>query len=346
MNIMHLPLAALRPNPRQPRTVFPGIEELAASISRDGLLSPLMVREIGEDAYEIVHGERRFRAAQLAGLTEIPAIVRDLTDTEAFTLALVENMQRQSLGPLEEAAAFATLQGQGKSQEEIGALIGKGQSYVAQKLRLLRLPAPLTYYLAIGDLTENHVRQALRLRDLYPPGLRAVEGPDATWHSLLSVLSDEAHDCLAWELLNAARPEQEPISFALSPQAVICEGCNMLAAYVAKHTEGIPQWEMAAFWWLSLAVRHDFSVARLSRHIDRWVERYESALCWWYVVNQAAAPEDAYGWAVYADLKHSASLGLHLDDDRHQSAHIDRLWEKWRRRESLVAPSEIQRRAT
>ncbi|MDP8899623.1 MAG: ParB/RepB/Spo0J family partition protein [Actinomycetota bacterium] len=153
----NIPLDEIDPNPDQPRAHFAGIEELAESIRVDGLLEPVMVRPFA-GRYQIVHGERRYRASKLAGLSELPAVVREMDDTTMFRLSLVENVQRAALTPMEEAVSFARLQKQGHTQAEIGRIIGKGQSYVAHKLRLLKVSRPLTYYLEVGALTENHLR--------------------------------------------------------------------------------------------------------------------------------------------------------------------------------------------
>ena len=134
------------PNPNQPRNHFSGIDELAKSIEEKGLLEPITVRPTG-DRYRIVMGERRWRAAKLVGLTEIEAQVKDVSDQEAYELALVENVQREDLTPIEEAKAFKRLQEQGYTQAQVAKIIGKGQSYIAHKLRLIKLPDFLTYYL-------------------------------------------------------------------------------------------------------------------------------------------------------------------------------------------------------
>jgi ParB family chromosome partitioning protein len=161
---VRLPLTAIRPNPQQPRRRFSeeSLAELAASIREKGLLQPLVVRPKG-DGYELVAGERRYRAAILAGLTEVPALVRDLTDQEALELALVENLQREDLTPLEEARGYQALLGMGLTQEEVAKRVGKARSTVANALRLLQLPEEVLAALEDGRITAGHARALLML---------------------------------------------------------------------------------------------------------------------------------------------------------------------------------------
>lgn len=137
-----IPLRDLRPNPTQPRTHFEGIRALAASLKTDGQLTPLLVRPV-DGYYEIVHGERRWRAAKLAGLETLRAEVRDIPEEQVFRLSLIENVQRQELTAIDEAKAYERLQAEGMTQTEIGQLIGKSQGYVMQRLSLLKLPEDL-----------------------------------------------------------------------------------------------------------------------------------------------------------------------------------------------------------
>jgi ParB family chromosome partitioning protein len=156
-------IQSLLPNPFQPRQRFSQEEqdELADSIRTHGILQPLVVRRVG-DKYQCVVGERRLRAATAAGLTTVPALVRDLTDQEMLALAVVENAQRQDLSPLESAAAYKRLTEEfGMTQQEVAAAIGKSRSAVANTLRLLDLPDPIREALASGELTEGHARALL-----------------------------------------------------------------------------------------------------------------------------------------------------------------------------------------
>ncbi len=160
-----LPVEDIRPNPVQPRRVFEraGLEELAASIRESGVLQPLIVRR-RQGRYELVAGERRLRAAKLAGLREVPCIVADVNMEEASVLALIENLQRRDLNFLEEAEGISRLVKMfGLSQEEAARRLGKSQSAVANKLRLLRLPSDVLERMAESGLTERHGRALLRL---------------------------------------------------------------------------------------------------------------------------------------------------------------------------------------
>lgn len=161
-----VPLAALSPNPKQPRRHFAAeaLEELAASIRSQGIVQPLLVRPAGNARYEIVAGERRWRAAALAGLNEIPVLVRKLSDMEVMAAALIENLQREDLNPLEEARAMATLRDQfGLSQDELAGTLGKSRSTVANALRLLNLNLETQEYLEQGRLSAGHARAVLSL---------------------------------------------------------------------------------------------------------------------------------------------------------------------------------------
>ncbi|MDR2668603.1 MAG: ParB/RepB/Spo0J family partition protein [Desulfovibrio sp.] len=162
-----LPADDISPNPRQPRRDFPAesLEELAASIRSQGLLQPLLVRPLGTanpGKYEIVAGERRWRACKLAGLTEIPAVIRSLSEQDTLIAALVENLQREDLNPLEEALGLQALRQEfSLSQEEIAQKLGKSRSAVANSLRLLTLPENLRALLAAGALSAGHAKALL-----------------------------------------------------------------------------------------------------------------------------------------------------------------------------------------
>jgi ParB family chromosome partitioning protein len=165
-----VPLAFLRANPRNPRRSFAeaDLEDLAASIRERGVIQPIVVRQIaGErDAYEIVAGERRWRASQRAGIHEVPIVVVEVNDREALEIAIIENVQRADLNPLEEAAGYQSLADQfGYSQNDLARVIGKSRSHVANTMRLLRLPEPVKAYLADGRLSAGHARALLTQDD-------------------------------------------------------------------------------------------------------------------------------------------------------------------------------------
>ena len=165
--VLLLPAADIRPNPRQPRRVFEeaGLRELASSIRRHGILQPLTVRRMPE-GWELIAGERRLRAARMAGLETVPCIEATADDGESALLALVENLQRQDLHYFEEAAAIAAyLKETGATQEETAAQLGRSPSALANKLRLLRLSPACREILVQNGLTERHARALLRLED-------------------------------------------------------------------------------------------------------------------------------------------------------------------------------------
>src|SRR6185295_12018278 len=164
---VELDIDLLVPNPRQPRAHIDAtkLEELAQSIRANGIIQPVVVRRAG-DRYEIVAGERRWRAAQHAGLLKVPVSVRDIPDEKLLELALVENIQREDLNPIEEAQAYRRLSDElHMSQEDIAAAVGKDRATVANYMRLLRLPAEIRAELASGTLSMGHARAILALAD-------------------------------------------------------------------------------------------------------------------------------------------------------------------------------------
>ena len=165
--VRYVPLERIVPNPHQPRRDFDpeGLSELADSIRQYGVLQPATVRTRGRD-YELVAGERRLRAAKMAGLRELPCLIAQVGEEDSALLALMENLQRRDLSFMEEAAAIAQLvQRWGLSQEEAARRLGKSQSAVANKLRLLQLSAPVLQTLRACHLSERHARALLRLPD-------------------------------------------------------------------------------------------------------------------------------------------------------------------------------------
>lgn len=165
--VRYIPINAVRPNPQQPRRSFDetALRELADSISAYGILQPLTVRDRG-GVYELVAGERRLRAARIAGLREVPCLIAEVGEEDAALLALIENLQRRDLDYMEEAAAIARLiRRYGLSQQQAAEKLGKSQPTIANKLRLLRLSAPVIDCLRQYGLTERHARTLLRLTD-------------------------------------------------------------------------------------------------------------------------------------------------------------------------------------
>ncbi len=197
--VRRVPIESLKPNPDQPRKVFrqEDLEELTASIRDKGVLQPILVRtQPGEPGvWQIIAGERRWRASQAARLTEVPVVVHEMDDVEVFEVAIVENVQRADLNPLEEAEAYRVLMERfGRTQDAVAGVVGKSRSHVANTLRLLQLPERVLFYVREGKLSAGHARALIntpdpgRLADIaFVDGLsvretealarRAVEGP-------------------------------------------------------------------------------------------------------------------------------------------------------------------------
>jgi ParB family chromosome partitioning protein len=156
-----LPIDQIAPNPEQPRKRFADddLEDLTASIREKGVIQPLIVRKIDSGKYEIVAGERRWRAAQKAQLHELPVVVRDFTDVEVLEVAIIENIQRADLNPIEEASGYRQLMDRfGHTQEKMAEALGKSRSHIANLLRLLSLPDPVLEMVRRGDLSGGHAR--------------------------------------------------------------------------------------------------------------------------------------------------------------------------------------------
>lgn len=197
--VRRVPIESLKPNPDQPRKTFrqEDLEELTASIRDKGVLQPILVRtQPGEDGvWQIIAGERRWRASQAARLTEVPIVVHEMDDVEVFEVAIVENVQRADLNPLEEAEAYRVLMERfGRTQDAVAGVVGKSRSHVANTLRLLQLPERVLFYVREGKLTAGHARalinspdpaqladiafvDGLSVRETEALARRAVDGP-------------------------------------------------------------------------------------------------------------------------------------------------------------------------
>ena len=175
-----LRISLVDPKSDQPRKSFDknSLEELAESIMQNGLLQPILVREYGDGRYQIIAGERRFRASKIAGLTEIPAIVLDKDDRKAAEIALIENIQREDLNPIEEAMAFRALATEyALTQEELSVKVGKSRSAIANATRLLDLPEEVLNMVASGEISAGHGRTLLGLKskdDMFPLAIKVV----------------------------------------------------------------------------------------------------------------------------------------------------------------------------
>lgn len=224
--VLQLPLEAVERNARQPRKRFDEdrLQELAASIREHGIVEPILVRRDGA-RYRIVAGERRWRAAQRAGLKEIPAIVREASDKEAFELALVENLQRADLNAIEEAEAYEVLAKEhGLTQEQVAERVGKERSTVANALRLLKLPSEVRDAVRSGQLEMGHARALLSLEQ--PEAIRR-----AAQRAIRESLSVRAIEALVRELLGQggkkrAAPPETPGSRDLAARLARRLGCR------------------------------------------------------------------------------------------------------------------------
>ncbi len=164
--VRELPLADIGANPFQPRSRFDdeAIQELALSIKATGVLQPILVRRMGEDGYQLVAGERRLRAARVAGLLKIPALVKDVSESEMMELSLIENIQREDLNPIDEAKAYhALIEKVGMTHDQISERVGKQRSSITNSLRLLSLPPEVREMVSRGTLTAGHARALLGL---------------------------------------------------------------------------------------------------------------------------------------------------------------------------------------
>lgn len=175
-----LPIEFLRGNPRNPRKTFDedSLGELVASVKEKGIVQPIVVRPVGDgaDSYEIIAGERRWRAAQRAGLHDVPVVVLEVSDREALELAIIENVQRADLNPLEEALGYERLSEEfAYSQADLARVIGKSRSHVANTMRLLKLPERVKAYLSDGRLTAGHARALITRDDAEELARRIVE---------------------------------------------------------------------------------------------------------------------------------------------------------------------------
>src|SRR5216683_3310182 len=177
IGLREVPVEAIRPNPWQPRTHFDEheLEELAQSIREHGVLQPVLVSQQPDGSFQLITGERRWRAVQLAGLATVPAMVKEATPQASLEMALVENIQRRDLNPLEEAHAFRQLLDEhGLTQEQLGQRIGKSRVAITNTLRLLHLSEPVREALATGAITEGHAR-AILMANAESPRLRLLE---------------------------------------------------------------------------------------------------------------------------------------------------------------------------
>jgi len=219
--IQMAPIESLKPNPDQPRKIFnpADLDELATSIRDKGVLQPILVRtQPGEDGvWQIIAGERRWRASQAARLTEVPIVVREMDDVEVFEVAIIENVQRADLNPLEEADAYRVLMERfGRTQDAVAGIVGKSRSHVANTLRLLQLPEEVLWYVRHGKLTAGHARALITAPN--PGDLAAQVERDG-----LNVRQTEALVRRAASGLGPGRLKDKPPAAAASPDTAALE---------------------------------------------------------------------------------------------------------------------------
>jgi len=306
--VRNIAIEKIETNPEQPRAHFAGIEELAESIRTEGLLEPVMVRPIGEH-YQLVHGERRYRAAKLANLSELPALVREMDDATMFRLSLIENVQRSNLTPMEEARSYKRLSGAGHTQAEIGRMIGKGQSYISHKLRLLKAPPPLVYPLEVGELTENHFRQVMRFKNIIGADLPGDHVPKPP---------EPKDDLEAASFFMVMRPFEKV--FGAEPSKFLTSSVAGWARYVSKHNP--PLWERIAWWFGTWIAALDANVDETTKFAG-WVEDLLLTGVVTYTSKMRGRPAvdndehrhefqdrswDGWEWATFADMRHSLLL--------------------------------------
>jgi ParB family transcriptional regulator, chromosome partitioning protein len=182
--LLELPVELIKPNPSQPRRRFDpdSMEVLIASIKASGMIQPLLVRPLADGGYELIAGERRWRAAQQAGLERVPAVVRESAETERLQTALVENMVREDLNPVEEARACAALvEDLGLSKEDLGRRVGRSRSAISNLIRVLDLPDDVLELLQSGELSEGHGRAILQVRGNEARRLLARDAAAGSW---------------------------------------------------------------------------------------------------------------------------------------------------------------------
>lgn len=341
MSVTTIRLDLIDVDPDQPRRNFDPVRlsELAASIDANGLASPIMVRPNGE-RFVIVHGERRYRAVQSLGRTEIPAVVVDVPAGDVRWIQVAENLNRDDLTPIEEARAYAGLIAGGRTQSEVAKRLGKTRTYVTQKLRLLSMPAPLVLLVDRGALSEGHARQLLRIKSSYTAAHtlgRADDGIDyARWARPWTEpggeqLSDEARENLTFVLITRCRPVDWPPAYPFRPKtAVVADAAEAMCREIAEQRHDYPRWVLPALYYAILAVEANASVAVLTKLVDGWIELIHAAILH---TRYNRRPDDEklrvsrdtssrvywqakLWWAHRSDLRHAGLLdNEHIDDE-------------------------------
>lgn len=213
-NLQDIELKDIQNNPYQPRKEFSPekIQELAASIRENGLIQPIIVRKSSLWGYELLAGERRFRAAKELGLTHIPAVIREISDADMMKQAIVENLQREDLNPIEEAESYQNLIDRGMTHDEIARVMGKSRPYISNLVRLLQLAAPVRQAVRQGDLSQGHARLLVPLPEkeqlLWLDKIRSEELSVRTVEKLLQPLTKKIKQKEEKKLFAAAEEEK------------------------------------------------------------------------------------------------------------------------------------------
>lgn len=242
-----LPLSALVAGKYQPRKEFDmeALAELTVSIEKNGIMQPILVRAIADNRYEIIAGERRFRAAKAAKLTEVPVLIRnDVNDQKALELALIENIQRQDLNPLEEALGYERLMGEFKyTQEKLSQIVGKSRSHVANLLRLLSLPQGVKKYVETGDLSMGHARaligvaQAEKLAREIVSNQLSVRETEALVRGDAPVTSKESHRPASKPSHAASKQSGEKSDDIAQLEQMLCDSLGLAVSIASRGSQ-------------------------------------------------------------------------------------------------------------
>lgn len=346
-------LELIDPDKKQARQYFDEqkLAELASSIKASGQAVSILLRPVGE-RYTIIHGERRYRAAKMLGWKIIRADVRDISEAEAGWLSLVENLQRDNLSPIEEALAYQKALDSDITQTMLGEKIGKSQSYIAQKLRLLKLSTPIQFYLDKGCISEGHARQLLRLKKVFGD----IEADYEFWQEN-NITADSITPKGAYYVIYGAQPEGTPYWYPVEliknqtledeRALLLMESSKVFTDYVIKCSYKIKRWEVVAYWFASLTTDTVASVAALKTAISGWIERFYSAIVYIdsnispkkYETPSQKIAHRRY-WACWGDLRHAGVLGSVLNKD--ESELILRSYDSVIKDERLTEPSNFQ----
>lgn len=216
-----LKLSEIEPNKEQPRKKFdePALMELADSIAAHGVIQPLLVRPLSDGSYQLIAGERRWRAARMAGLNEVPVVIREIDDTQAMELALIENLQREDLNPIEEAEGIKSLMYvYGLTQEETAKRIGKSRSAIANTLRLLNLPDEIKELLNSGRISAGHARALLAFDDpdLMIQAAKLIEKKDLSVRDIEKMVKQQQNKVKESKVLRYRDPYYDEVELSLT----------------------------------------------------------------------------------------------------------------------------------